>query len=55
MIHRKVPMFLDIWQTRIEVMKDNEFKTIESILMFRTVINLVLSINISRSIPFYGW
>jgi len=43
MIHKKIPKFLDIWQARIEVMKDNEFKTIESILMLRTVIlNIII-------------
>jgi len=38
MLEMKSPKYLNIWQTRIDLMKDYEFKTVESILILRTII-----------------
>jgi len=43
MMNKKSDKYLEIWQIRTEIMKEEEFKILESILMLRTVIlNIII-------------
>ncbi|ORX48897.1 hypothetical protein BCR36DRAFT_328589 [Piromyces finnis] len=43
MLNKKTIKYLDLWNTRMKVMKDSEFETLESILMLRTaILNIII-------------
>ncbi|OUM66587.1 hypothetical protein PIROE2DRAFT_6109 [Piromyces sp. E2] len=51
MMNKKNIKYLDLWQMRMEVMKDDDFKTIESILLLRNVILNIIIESISSIQP----